>query len=151
MEAPVYEETQSMQFRWVVLMLTVAAMVASTIAAHGDVVDYVWISVLAVGIFLLLWKLLIFRVIVTKTEIRFGYPFWRKRIPLTEVRVGTVDAIPLWAGVGIHLWRDRWVYNGRLGRGVTLRSGGRTYLVGSDLPESLQSALLTSGGRREQI
>jgi hypothetical protein len=40
------------------------------------------------------------------------------------------------------------VYNARFGRGVMLRAGKISYLLGSDHPERLQSALLTVVKRR---
>jgi hypothetical protein len=151
MDSPVYEEKQTMQFRGAILILVVGSLVASGFAADAPMQDFIWIGIIGVFLFLLMWSLLVFRICITETELKFGYPFWHRRIPLGEVRVGDVESIPIWAGIGIHYWSGRWVYNGRLGQGVRIRSGKCDYLVGSLKATEFQNALLGRGPLKDLV
>ena len=147
MESPIFEEKQTLQFRGIILLLVVGSLVASGIAAHGETRDFIWIGIISVFLFVLMWSLFVFRIRITDTDLRFGYPFWWRRIPLGEVRVGDVEAISFWAGIGVHYWSGRWVYNAHFGRGVRIRAGNSDYLVGSLKAEEFQNALLARAPR----
>ena len=146
---PVHSETQSAVFR-VPLILLVAAIL---LFGAWQTREHQWQSVMMAGLALIaggvIWGLTQLTVEVYPGELRFGFPLWRKRIPADRIEVGGVESISFAAGIGIHFWRGRWVYNARFGRGVMLKAGKRAYLLGSDHPERLQSALLMVAKRRE--
>jgi hypothetical protein len=146
--SPVHSETQNAIFR-VPLMLLVTAVL---LFGAWQIRENQWQSVMMVGLALIaggvMWGLTQLSVEVYPGELRFGFPFWRKRFPADKIEVGDVETISFAAGIGIHFWRGRWVYNARFGRGVMLKAGKISYLLGSDHPERLQSALLTVAKRR---
>lgn len=143
METPIYTEKQAMSFRWPMALLGSAIMLFGA-AQMWDQEPYgaAAMVLFAVAFAFVLWGFTVFSVVVTPTELRFGFPIFRKRFPLGEVEIGDVERIGLMAGIGIHLWNRKWVYNARLGRGVNIRHGRFQYLVGSNEPEQLQNALL---------
>jgi hypothetical protein len=73
---------------------------------------------------------------------RFGFGLLRKQVATTEIRNAVVTKTRLIHGWGVHLTRNGWLYNvsGFGAVQITLRSG-KTFLLGSDEPEQLCSAL----------
>jgi hypothetical protein len=146
--SPVHSESQNAVFR-VPLMLLVTGIL---LFGAWQIRAQQWLSAMMVGVALMaggvIWGLTQFAVEVYPAELRFGFPFWRKHIPVDRLEVGDVETISLAAGIGIHFWRGRWVYNARFGRGVVVKSGKTTYLLGSDRPGRLQSALLMVAKRK---
>jgi len=142
METPTYQEKQTLPLRGLYVAVVVAALVFAGWQTHETPESPLILTIVALLAGLALWGFSTLHVIVTSVEIRFGFPLLRRRIPIHELTVGDVERIPLLAGMGVHYWGGRWVYNARFGRGVELLSGKRRYLVGSDTPERLQAALL---------
>jgi hypothetical protein len=73
---------------------------------------------------------------------RFGPGLVRKQVATAEITSAVVTETRLIHGWGVHLTRNGWLYNvsGFGAVQVTLRSG-KTFLLGSDEPEELCSAL----------
>jgi len=146
--SPVHSETQNAIFRVPLIVLVTGILLFGA----WQIRENQWQSVMMVGLALIaggvIWGLTQLSVEVYPDELRFGFPFWRKRIRADKIEVGDVETISFAAGIGIHFWRGRWVYNARFGRGVMLKAGKISYLLGSDHPERLQSALLTVVKRR---
>ena len=153
-QTPIYEERQSsVLFYAVVFGLILAFGVIGVymgarigISRPGDVARILVAFVLSLFV---LWGFSRQTVTVTRTELRFGFPIWRKRIPISEVQVGEVVRIPFWYGIGIHFIGRAWVYNARLGRGLRITVGRKRYIIGSHNPERLQSALLQVAKRED--
>ena len=103
------------------------------------------IAVISGFVVLLIFLAMVMKVVVTSSELRFGFAFWRVRFPLKDVEVLGVEPIPLLAGIGIHYHRGKWVYNARQGQGTHIvYQGKKHYLIGSDNPETLFNALKTA-------
>lgn len=148
-ESPVHTETQNAVFR-IPLVLIVAGVL---LFGAWQIREQQWQSVMMVGMAIIaggvIWGLTQFSIEIFAGEIRFGFPLWRKRYLIRDIQVGDVEAIPFGAGIGIHFWRRRWVYNARFGRGLILKTGKSVYLLGSDHPERLQNVLLGIAARKE--
>lgn len=73
---------------------------------------------------------------------RFGPGLLRKEVASAEISNAVVTKTRVIHGWGVHLTRNGWLYNvsGFGAVRVTLRSG-KTFLLGSDEPEQLYSAL----------
>jgi hypothetical protein len=143
METTIYRESQVMKFRW---LLTLVGVVVMAVGAWQTWPHQPFESVIMI-LFALLFAVILygfteFSVVITPTELRFGFPIYRKRFRLTEISVGDIEKIAVLAGIGIHFWNRKWVYNGRYGRGVNVTHGRYHYLLGSNSPEQLQNALL---------
>ena len=148
-EVPIHSEKQNAIFR-IPLILIIAGIL---LFGAWQMREEQWQSVMMVGMALIaggiIWGLTQLSVEVYSREIRFGFPLWRKTYPLSDIAVGDVEEIPFGAGIGIHFWRKKWVYNARFGRGLTIRAGKVVYLLGSDHPERLQNALFGAAQRKE--
>ena len=148
---PVHSESQrTYEWLWIVFTLSSLALLltwGTKLPAPGR---YFMVGALMfVGVFL--WGFLELRVTITATELTFGFPFWRKRLVLSEVTVGDVVPISWWHGIGIHRARSGWVFNARYGRAVEVFAHGVRYLSGSNAPEQLQAALLRAAPRRPTL
>ena len=147
METPIHQERQPLSRALFLLVMVIIAgcILLSVMMTQGErIFDTIFLVIMGIAISLLLMSM-IMKVVITSTELRFGFPFWRVRLPLNEVEIIGVEPIPLMAGVGIHFSRGRWVYNARLGEGVHLVSAGKKhYLIGSDNPQALFNALITA-------
>jgi hypothetical protein len=146
--SPVHAETQNAIFRVPLIVLVTGVLLFGAWQTR----EHQWQSVMMAGLALIaggvIWGLTQLTVEVYPGELRFGFPLWRKRILADKIEVGDVETISFAAGIGIHFWRGRWVYNARFGRGVMLKAGKYAYLLGSDHPERLQSALLMVAKRK---
>ncbi len=147
METPIHQERQPLSRALFLLVMVIIAgcILLSVMMTQGErIFDTIFLVIMGIAISLLLMSM-IMKVVITSTELRFGFPFWRVRLPLNEVEIIGVEPIPLMAGVGIHFSRGRWVYNARLGEGVHLVVAGKKhYLIGSDNPQALFNALKTA-------
>ena len=147
METPIHQERQPLSRALFLLVMVIIAgcILLSVVMTKGErIFDTIFLVIMGIAISLLLMSM-IMKVVITSTELRFGFPFWRVRLPLNEVEIIGVEPIPLMAGVGIHFSRGRWVYNARLGEGVHLVSAGKKhYLIGSDNAQALFNALKTA-------
>jgi hypothetical protein len=137
METPIYQEHQkiSRALMAFVLLIVAGCVVLSVVMTKGErIFDTIFLVIMGIAISL--------RVVITTTELRFGFPFWRVRLPLETIEIIGVEPIPLLAGIGIHFSRGRWVYNARQGDGVHLVVAGKKhYLIGSDYAQALFNAL----------
>ena len=143
METPVYTERQVMRFRLPLVLVGVAVMLyGAYLNRHGEPHSALIMVFFAMVFAVVLWGITVFNIVVTPTELRFGFPIYRKRFPLAQVAVGDVERIALIAGIGIHFWAGKWVYNARYGRGVNIKHGRFRFLLGSNQPEHLQNTLM---------
>jgi ABC-type Fe3+-siderophore transport system permease subunit len=144
METPIHQERQSLSrvLFFLVIGIVGALILFSFLMVQGNrIFDSILFVIMGIAIGLLLMSI-VMKVVVTSTELRFGFPFWRVRCPLKDIEVVAVEPIPILAGVGIHLARGRWVYNARQGDGVHLIiKGKKHYLVGSDNAQALFNVL----------
>jgi hypothetical protein len=149
LETPIHTETQNAVFR-IPLIIIVAGIL---LFGAWQIRAQQWQSAMLAGMAIIaagvIWGLTQFSVEISSSEIRFGFPLWRKKYRVGDLEVGAVEAIPFGAGIGIHFWRRKWVYNARFGRGVIVKTGKTTYLLGSNYPERLQNALLGVAKHRE--
>lgn len=144
METPVHQESQTMGKWFPFLMACVFALMV-VVAITSPRKETAWLLAAVLLILVVFFGMRTMKVVVTPTELRFGFAFWRKRLPLNDVEVLGVENIPLAAGIGIHFYPGKWVYNARLGQGVHLvYEGKKHYLIGSNNPEALFSALKTA-------
>ncbi len=154
LEKPIHEERQSSLLFFSMLIAFILAfgiigthlMTRTGEINNGAVGGFILAVILAV---IVLWSFSRFTVVVTPKELRFGFPIWRKRIPISSARVGEIVRIPFWYGIGIHFIGRTWVYNARLGRGLRISVAKTKYLIGSDNPERLQSTLLQIAKRED--
>ena len=128
-----------------VIFIIAGCVLLSVMMTKGErIFDTIFLVIMGIAIVLLLLSM-VMKVVITTTELRFGFPFWRVRLSLEELEVIGVEPIPLLAGVGIHFSRGKWVYNARLGEGIHLVVAGKKhYLIGSDNPQTLFNALKTA-------
>jgi hypothetical protein len=77
----------------------------------------------------------------------FGPGVIKRTVPLSAIAHVEPVTTTIWNGWGIHLTARGWLYNiaGRKAVFVTMRDGKR-FLVGTDEPERLTAALLSSTG-----
>ncbi len=147
METPIHQERQTLSrvFFLFVIFIIAGCVLLSVMMVKGErIFDTIFLVIMGIAILILLLSM-VMRVVVTSTELRFGFPFWRVRLPLEEIEIIGVEPIPLMAGIGIHFSRGRWVYNARLGEGVHIVSAGKKHhLIGSDNPQALFNALKTA-------
>jgi hypothetical protein len=108
------------------------------------------IALVALGLF---WRL---RVIVTRHELRLIWGFFgvlQSRFVLDQVdcfRVVTFRPVRDFGGWGWRLGRNgSRCYNTSGNRGVELRIGGKSYIVGVEDPQILAQALESATGRRQ--
>lgn len=149
METTIYREKQPMPFRYVIAGAGMAIMLFGAWQTRHENPESALIMVVFSALFaVILWGFTEFTVVVTPTELRFGFPLFRKHFPLSEVQVGDTEHITLLAGIGIHYWHGKWVYNSRYGDGVNIVRGKRRYLLGSRHPLELQHALMDAAPRR---
>jgi hypothetical protein len=143
-ESVIYQEEQTL-YPWLMALITlvclsgiiVSILMGVPLREHGTWVA--WLVVIVVVILLGLFRKL--TVQITPTQLVFGYPIWKKRAPLNEVLVGEVVKIPYVAGMGIHYWAGKTYVNARMGGGLEVIIGGRTFVIGSNQPHRLSSAI----------
>ena len=148
-ESIIYQEEQHF-YPWLIILIVVVCLLGVVIpVAAGVPVSHpsIWMSVLVIGIiFLVVWLFRKLTVMITPTHLVFGFPIWKKRLRLDAISVGGVVTIPFFAGAGIHCWGGKLYVNAKVGRGVSVSAGDKTYVIGSDSPESLTDAIQTGVG-----
>ncbi len=146
-----HEERQ--YFHWVFHVIIVGGLGGTTVvgAMVPDPSDR-WPVILPVALMMLMYGMLMpmtVRVNSERVEVtfgRFGWPRWRFLIP--EIRQAVVvDFSPLkdFGGWGIRRGPKGMCLNQRGSRGVAFEFRGRRYIIGSDHPEALLSAMHTAG------
>jgi hypothetical protein len=144
-----YDETQSSRFLYIISAACLLGIGVGAVGFGRKAPEaFIPAAIVLGAVALMLWGFSALRVHVSPTEVVFGFRFWSKRLRSEQIEVGGIAPITLFHGMGIHYVGGLWVYNARLGRGVRLRVGKTNYLIGSDQPERLQSALLQAATRR---
>lgn len=134
-----------MMGKWFTLLMVFIIVMMVIITIESPRKETAWLLATLVLVLAVFLGMRTMKVVVTTSELRFGFAYWRKRLPLADVEVVGVEQIPLLAGIGVHYYPNRWVYNARVGGGVHLvYQGKRHYLIGSDNPEVLFHALKTA-------
>lgn len=141
MTMPVFEERQPVALLIGLAVLAVALGLAPLAIAPESPEVLIAAGALAATLVLVLAGFRRLTIIVTGTELRFGFPLLGKRLPLRIIEVGDILPIPFWYGWGIHFVRGMWVWNARLGRGLLITAGRRKFLLGTAQAERLQSVL----------
>jgi len=149
METPLHEESQTMPTWFAVLtgLVLVAAILAALFAAPEEELGLALLILLLLAIvFAFFYRM---KITITASELRFGFPVWCKRLSLQDIQVMGTETIPLLAGLGIHYYGGKWIYGARFkGQGVHLVSQGKKhYIIGSNHPDVLLSALHSAIGR----
>jgi hypothetical protein len=119
----------------------VCLWLASTIYA-SDARLMLFIVAAILGISALLFSSLTIELSDMSLSWRFGFGLLRKKVPTGEIINALVTRTSLLDGWGVHRTRNGWLYNvsGFGAVQVILRSG-KSFLLGSDEPERLCSAL----------
>ena len=143
METPIYSEKQRLKYRLLLVIAGVSVLLFGVSQSYREEP----IGALAMLLFAVVFVVILlgfteFNTIITATELRFGFPLFRKRFQLSELNVGDIEKIAVLAGIGIHYWSGKWVYNARFGDGVNITHGRRRYLIGSNHPYELQHKLM---------
>jgi len=139
-----YQEEQPIYTWMIVLVFVVCALGLIIPAAFGVRLDHPSMrpgEITMLGVLAMIWLFRKLRVVVTATQLLFGFPVWKKRLRLDMITVGGVVAIPFMAGFGIHFWGKRMYINAKMGKGVEVIAKDRKYVIGSDSPEKLDNAL----------
>jgi len=140
MDASLYEEEQRFP-AWIYAVSGAVLVVALVLSYRSGHEDFWALVLIAAVIVVSLWLFSRFHVVVTESELRFGFRVFKKTIPLSVIEIGEIRDITFWHGIGIHYLRGTAIWNAKLGRGLQVSDGKRRYLVGSDQPERLQSVL----------
>lgn len=142
--AIVYQEEQRF-YPWLIALIFVACALSIVIPMMCGVPlgDFgLWIGAIAFGIvFLAFWLFRKLIVQITPSQLIFGFPVWKVRLPLSNLEVTGVVMIPKIAGAGMHYWAGKAYYNAKMGHGVEVKSGGKTYVIGSDTPDMLSDMI----------
>jgi len=139
-----YQEKQPI-YSWLIVLVFVACALGLIIpAAFGVRLDHQAMrpgEIMMVAILIVIWLFRKLIVVITPTQLTFGFPIWKKRLRLDTIVVGGVVTIPFLAGFGIHFCGKRMYVNAKMGRGVELTAKDRRYVIGSDSPEKLDNAI----------
>ncbi|MFH1010981.1 MAG: hypothetical protein V1784_07085 [bacterium] len=128
-------------------LVLIVAIISAVLTAPEEELGLVLVVLLLLAVvFSLFFRM---RVRITTGELHFGFKIWRKRLPLQDIQVLGMESIPLLAGLGIHYYAGKWIYSARFkGQGVHLvYQGKKHYIIGSNHPDVLLSALRTAIGR----
>ncbi len=146
METTIYQESQTMPtwFALLICLLGVAGILCVFLTCSAEEFGFALLALFLCFIVLALFSRM--KVVITTSELRFGFAIWRKRVALRDIRVLGIEPIPVLAGFGVHYYGGKWVYNARFkGQGVHLVCQGKKhYLIRSNNPEALLSMLKTA-------
>jgi hypothetical protein len=149
MENALYEEKQTFAPRSLIIVIAIVIAALGLWLGHAVTPEMILTTAVVLVIAgVILWGFSSFRVRITPSELQFGFPFYTKHVPYDQLHLGDIAPIPFWYGMGIHFIRGMWVWNARVGRGVRIDVGRAKYLIGSDHPERLQSALMERTAKR---
>jgi hypothetical protein len=151
-ESVIYQEEQQF-YPWLIALILLACLAGIIVPLSFGAPLFksgTWIGIL-VFIFLVVifWGFRKMTVQVTPTQLIFGFPYWKVRIPLQEVMVGSKLPIPWIAGLGIHYWGGKTYFNARMSQGLEIMVGSKAYVIGTDSAEKLAKALQSAivGGK----
>jgi hypothetical protein len=139
-ESVLYSEEQRF-YPWLIWLIIIAFAIAIIIPLSVGVSfshSSIWITMLTYAILIVVfWLFRKLMVVITPTQLIFGFPIWKKKLRLDTIMVGSVVKIPFIAGAGIHCWGGKTFINARMGKGVEVTSNEKTYVIGSDGPDTL--------------
>jgi hypothetical protein len=143
-ESVLYKEEQKF-YPWVIWLIVIACASGIIIPLSVGVPfshSSIWIGVLVYALLVVVfWLFRKLMVVITPTQLIFGYPIWKKKLRLDITIVGSVVSIPFMAGAGIHYWAGKMFVNARWGKGVEVTSNNKTYVIGSNSPEILMESI----------
>ena len=151
-ETPMYQEEQSNLPLMIAIYAVMLAFGVLGLVTAGAGAKEGWSIILVLA---LIFPIVIrafsrMRIVVTSSEIRFGFPAIHKRLPISKVRLGEVVDLKWWYGIGVHFVFTRWVYNTRLGQGVEVYGNGTRYIIGSRDPGKLKFYISSALSQRSQ-
>ncbi len=140
-------------FHWVFHVIVIGALAGATVATMlcPDTSGRWAIgTTLAIGVIVYAGLVpMTVRVSSQRVQVTFGQLDWpRWRFPVAEMRdAAVIEFSPMrdFGGWGIRGGRKGMCLNQRGNRGVAFEFGGRRYIIGSDDPEALLSAMHTAG------
>lgn len=141
MESALFEEQQEIPIRGALAFLSAAAFFVIPLFTKMPLLVILVMFAAGIGMSVLIGSFMRMHTRVTFNELSFGPSIWKQRIPATELNVVGPKKIPLMAGIGIHRFRGVTYYNMRLGNGLEIKHGKRTYVIGSAKIEEFQAAL----------
>ena len=133
----------------VVVLVAVASSIAAVVAPEGASLWWIAVPIVLALVIYGLFTPMTVQVSADAMEVRFGHFGWPRWVfPISEIRgARSVQFRPLrdFGGWGMRRGRDAYCLNERGDRGVRFAFFGRDYVVGSDDPQQLLSALRTAG------
>lgn len=141
---------------WVhaVVVACAGSAVAGALTAPAD--DSRWWLALPVLVLAAIYGLFTPMTVEVSSEevaVRFGHvgwPGWSFQIAeIEDAQVVTFRPMRDFGGWGIRRGRDGFCLNERGNTGVRFRHAGRAYIIGSDAPEDLMTALRTAGAETQ--
>jgi hypothetical protein len=144
MDAPLFEERQTFYWPYMLVLAGLMAFALYCVKTNPNAraTDEVMVPLTAAIGLLAATGFSSMQTKITRREMQFGFPMWRKRVPLTSLEVEGIEELKLWYGIGVHWLGDKWVFNVHMGEGVKIRVKGQSYLIGSRNPEQLRHTLL---------
>lgn len=141
MESALFEEQQDIPVRGPLAFMSAAAFFVIPLFTKMPLFVILVMFAAGIGVSVLISSFMRMQTRVTISELTFGPNIWTRRIPAAEINVVGPQKIPFMAGVGIHRYRGKIYYNMRLGKGLEIKHGKRTYVIGSAKLEEFQAAL----------
>ena len=129
-------------------LVTAMVLIALGVWAIAAWAEPAWVPVLVSAILLVVaWVFSSLIIEITPTHLcwKFGPGLIRKRVPLEDIADCEVTRTRAWEGWGVRLTRRGWLYNvSGLDAVLVRRKSGKQFLLGSDEPARLASALRAS-------
>jgi hypothetical protein len=136
------QEYSNKQVGWIIIAAVGGAIVAMVVISVFTK-EFVWaIPVTAIILLLTLinFSTLTVKVNEEKLSLHFGPGLIRKSFRLSEMMSSEVVTNPWYAGWGIRIGPDGWLFNVSGNRGIEIRmKSGAKYRIGSNEPEKLDS------------
>ena len=151
-ESVIYHEEQQF-YPWLIALILIACLAGIIVPLSFGAPLFksgTWIGILVFIILVVVfWGFRKMTVQITPSLLIFGFPYWKVRIPVQEVMVGSVLPIPWIAGLGIHYWGGKIYFNAKMSQGLEIVVGNKTYVIGTDSAERLAEALRSTitGGK----
>lgn len=142
MESALFEEHQDIPVRGPLAFASAAAFFVIPLFTKMPLLVILIMFAAGIGMSLLISSFMQMNTRVTLSELSFGPNIWKRKIPAGEFSVIGPQKIPFMAGVGIHRFRGKIYYNMRLGKGIEIQHGKRTYVIGSARLEEFHTALM---------
>lgn len=141
MESTLFEEQQDIPLRGPLTLASAAAFFVIPVFTKMPLLVVLSMFAAGIGISWLMSSFMQMTTRVTASGLTFGPNIWTKRIPSNEIEIIGPQKIPFLAGVGIHFYRGKTYYNMRMGKGLEVKHGRKTYVIGSAKLAELETAL----------